>query len=74
MKTEESISGGHSGGDKGIIEEMYFYMNENYDGYCAADIDTSVRNHLIGFAAEKARAEDTVEYVATFAKENGYEY
>ena len=50
------------------------YMSGDYTGYCAADIETSVRNHLIGFAAEKARHNDTVEYVAKFAGENGYDY
>ena len=73
-KTEESIAGGHGGGDAGIIEELYDYMNGNYTGYCAADIEISVKNHLIGFAAEKARHNDTVEYVAKFAGENGYDY
>ena len=73
MKTEESIVGGHGGGDKGIIEELYDYMNDNYTGYCAADITTSVKNHLIGFAAEKARHNDTVEYVEAFSRENGFE-
>ena len=73
-KTEESIAGGHGGGDTGIILEMYDYMGGNYNGYCAADIDISVKNHLIGFAAEKARNSDTVEYVADFAKQFGYEY
>jgi len=73
-KTEESIAGGHGGGDAGIIEEMYDYMSGNYNGYCAADIETSVKNHLIGFAAEKARHNDTVEYVAKFSEEHGYEY
>lgn len=73
-KTEESIVGGHGGGDAGIIEEMYDYMSGSYTGYCAADIDTSVKNHLIGFAAEKARHNDTVEYVAKFSKENGFDY
>jgi len=74
METEESIVGGHGGGDKGIIEELYDYMSGNYTGYCAADIATSVKNHLIGFAAEKARHNDTVEYVAEFSKGYGYDY
>lgn len=73
-KTEESIAGGHGGGDAGIIDELYDYMSGNYTGYCAADIETSVKNHLIGFAAEKARHNDTVEYVAKFSEEYGYEY
>lgn len=74
MKTEESIAGGHGGGDGGIVAEMYDYLSDNYTGYCAADIETSIRNHLLGFAAEKARHQDTVEHITTYAKEFGYTY
>lgn len=73
-RTEESIVGGHGGGDKGIIEELYDYMCDDYQGYCAADITTSVKNHLIVFTAEKARHNDTVEYVADFAAEHNFKY
>lgn len=74
VKTEESIAGGHGGGDDGIIEELYDYLRGSYTGYCAADIDTSVKNHLIGFAAEKARRNDTVESVADYSAALGYKY
>ena len=74
VKTEESIAGGHGGGDEGIINELYEYLSGNYTGYCAADIDISVKNHLIGFAAEKARKNDTVEGVAEYSASLGYEY
>ena len=73
-KVEESIAGGHGGGDQGIIAELYDYMCGNYTGYCAADISTSVKNHLIVFTAEKARHNDSVEYVAKFAAEYDFEY
>lgn len=59
-KQQESINGGHGGGDTGIVKELYEYMSGNYTGYRAADIQTSVKNHLIGFAAEQARHNDTV--------------
>ena len=36
------------------------YMNGDYTGFRAADISVSVKNHLIGFAAEKARRTDSV--------------
>jgi hypothetical protein len=49
-------------------------MSGEYNGYCAADIDTSVKNHIIGFAAERARNNDTVENVAKFSGEFGYDY
>ena len=71
-ETEESIAGGHGGGDFGIVEELYDYLNGNYKGYCAANIDISVKNHLIGFAAEKARCKNTVENIETSGKKLGF--
>ena len=59
-KMEEGINGGHGGGDTGIVKELYDYLSGTYNGYRAADIHTSVKNHLIGFAAEEARHNDTV--------------
>ena len=71
QETEESILGGHGGGDTGIVIELYDYLDGSYNGYCAADIQTSVNNHLIGFAAEKSRHNDTVESIADFAAKFG---
>ena len=68
-ETEESINGGHGGGDAGLIRELYEYLSGSYTGYCAADITTSVKNHLIGFAAEQTRHSGTVADVdAVFEK------
>ena len=66
---DESIVSGHGGGDEGIIEELYEYLGDSYTGFRAADIGISVKNHLIGFAAEKARHNNTVEDVEAFTKE-----
>lgn len=67
-KVDESINGGHGGGDQGIVKEMYEYFTGQYTGYRAADINVSVDNHLIGFAAEKARHEGTVVDVQEFTQ------
>ena len=72
--TEESIEGGHGGGDTGIIYELYEYFNGEYKGFCAADIDISTQNHIIAFAAEKARKQGIVENVSEYAKSLGFEY
>lgn len=66
IAAKESILGGHGGGDVGLVSELYDYLDGNYSGYCAADINISVKNHLIGFAAEKSRREDTVESIDKF--------
>ena len=49
-------------------------MNGDYQGFRVADITTSVKNHIIGFAAEHARHNDTVENVAKYSKKFGYDY
>ena len=72
LKTEESINGGHGGGDQGIVKELYEYLSGSYTGYRAADIDTSVKNHLIGFAAETARHNHCVMDVTQVLKEYGF--
>lgn len=73
-KTDESIAGGHGGGDTGIIYELYEYFSGEYNGFCASNIDISVKNHLIGFAAEKARRNDTIENIADYCKRLNFEY
>lgn len=73
MRTEESILGGHGGGDDGIVIELYNYLSGNYNGYCAGDIEISVKNHLIGFAAEDARHKDIVVNIDTYLKEYGFD-
>lgn len=73
-KTDQTIYGGHGGGDRGIVLEMYDYMMGDYHGYCAADIRVSTQNHMIGFAAEKARRENCVVDMDDYAKEFDFEY
>lgn len=71
MKVDETINGGHGGGDSGIIREMYEYFSGDYRGFRAADLDVSVRNHMIGFAAEDARHSRTVVDVAEMLAKYG---
>lgn len=70
-ETQEDITGGHGGGDIGIIRELYEYVNDEYNGYKAANIEISTKNHLIGFAAEKARRNNTVEQVTPYMNSFG---
>lgn len=72
-ETEESILGGHGGGDTGIVKELYEYLTGAYQGFRAADITTSVKNHLIGFAAEQARHTNTVVELDAYLKQYGFE-
>jgi len=59
-KVDEHITGGHGGGDEGIVRELYDYLSGNYTGFRAADIQESVYSHMIGFAAEESRHTGTV--------------
>ena len=67
----ETIDGGHGGGDGGIIKELYEYLSGSYTGFRAADVDISVRNHMIGFGAEKARHSRCVVDVEEMLNEYG---
>ncbi len=69
----EAITSGHGGGDQGIVHELYDYLNGSYNGICAADIGISVKNHLIGFAAEESRHNDTVENIDRYFEKYGFE-
>ncbi len=67
MVGKDGIDGGHGGGDEGIIEALYMYLNGCYTGKSVPEIDESNENHLIVFAAEESRKNNTVvdfdEYV-----------
>ena len=76
VEIKGSEHSGHGGGDEGIISELYDYISGNYTGYRAADIATSVKNHLLCFAAEQSRHEDTVvdldDFFAKYGIPNQY--
>lgn len=63
---KDGIDGGHGGGDDGIINTLYEYMTGDYNGNSVPEIEVSCYNHLIVFAAEKSRAENTVVDVDEF--------
>ena len=66
----DGVTGGHAGGDDGIIETLYDYMIGNYNGKSVPDIEESCYNHLITFAAEESRHSgnvvDVEEYIKKF--------
>ncbi len=57
---DQSIAGGHGGGDAGIMEDLYEYIVNNNPSNSISDISVSCESHLIAFAAEKSRVENTV--------------
>lgn len=66
---DESIQGGHGGGDRGIIRSFCQYLSGTYTGNSITDIATSVENHLVAFAAEESRLQGSVitmsDYIET---------
>ena len=52
---KDGLMNGHGGGDAGIVDSLYEYLNGEYKGCSVSDIRTSVNNHLIVFAAEESR-------------------
>ena len=68
-KLDDTIVGGHGGGDQGIVKALYDYIaNDNKDEWLS-EIGISVQNHLATFAAEKARLEERVVNVVDYEKE-----
>ncbi len=51
---DETINGGHGGGDTGIIESFYKLLCKDKDN-SISDIVTSCENHMLSFAAEESR-------------------
>lgn len=52
---DQSIVGGHGGGDEGIIDAFYKYENGLECDGALSEIGISVENHMIAFAAEQSR-------------------
>ncbi len=51
----DGILGGHGGGDSNLIISLYEYLTGSYKGNSIPEINVSVKNHLMVFAAEKSR-------------------
>ena len=66
---DQEISGGHGGGDRGIIRSFCQLMTENYIGNSITDITTSVDNHLTTFAAEESRLANNVVDMHEYKKQ-----
>lgn len=56
----DSITGGHGGGDTGIINALYSYLAGELKAEDVSEIGISCRNHMLAFAAEDSRLSGTV--------------
>ena len=55
----DTITAGHGGGDTGIMYSFYDMLNGKVDKELS-NIEISVKNHMIAFAAEKSRLEGRI--------------
>ncbi len=53
--SNDSIDGGHGGGDAGIMRAVANRLNGDTENVSLCSIEETCRNHLIAFAAEKSR-------------------
>ena len=68
MSGKDGIAGGHGGGDEGLISDLHSYLIGEYNGKSIPDINESCYNHLITFAADKARVENKIIDIEDFIK------
>lgn len=66
---DETIGGGHGGGDAGIMEDLYDYIALDRPSASISDISVSCESHLICFAAEQARLQNTVVDMGDYIKQ-----
>lgn len=58
--TSEGITGGHGGGDEGIVKTFLDVLSGSSDAEQISGIEISCKNHLISLAAEKSRIENII--------------
>ncbi len=63
---DQTIAGGHGGGDMGIMADLYDYVAEDKPSISVSNADISCLSHLICFAAEESRKNDTVVNMKDF--------
>lgn len=65
----EMITGGHGGGDEGIMNAFFARLKGEYHGKSICSLREACENHLIAFAAEESRLTGTVIDMERFAAE-----
>ncbi|MBQ3640245.1 MAG: gfo/Idh/MocA family oxidoreductase, partial [Clostridia bacterium] len=66
--TNEAITGGHGGGDIGIVYAFYDLLTGNETSKSLCDISVSCKNHMLSFAAEESRLTGQVVDVADYIR------
>ena len=68
-----TIVSGHGGGDQGIVEALYDYINGTLSAEDVSEIGISCENHLMSFAAEESRLNGTIIDMNEYRKKYMYE-
>ena len=63
---DQTIAGGHGGGDMGIMADLYDYLALNQPSDSISDLKVSCMSHLICFAAEDARKKGVTVDMGTY--------
>ncbi|MBQ7097413.1 MAG: Gfo/Idh/MocA family oxidoreductase [Clostridia bacterium] len=64
---DQTIAGGHGGGDDGIMQDLYDYIANNNPSNSISDVSVSCLSHLICFAAEESRLNNCVVDMEEFS-------
>lgn len=67
-KVKDDITGGHGGGDTGIMIDTVKYFNGETPSKSICSLHTSYMNHLIAFAAEESRLNGNVIDLEEYSK------
>ncbi|MBQ7384327.1 MAG: Gfo/Idh/MocA family oxidoreductase [Clostridia bacterium] len=71
VAVNETIDGGHGGGDAGIMNAVSNYLNNAKATVSLCSIKETCRNHLIAYAAEESRLTGKVVDMAEYEKRLG---
>jgi hypothetical protein len=69
--TDDSINGGHGGGDGGIVRALVARLGGDTSDKSICSIEETCKNHLISFAAEKSRISGEVVDFNAYVTELG---
>ncbi len=64
--TDETINGGHGGGDTMIMDAFYHLLCGDTTGKSVCNVSVACKNHLLAFAAEESRRTNAVVDVEAF--------
>lgn len=70
----EMITGGHGGGDEGIMNAFFARLKGEYHGKSICSLREACENHLIAFAAEKSRKDGETVAFGEYCTRYGLSY